>query len=132
MSSANNLGFELKLPEKSLIQLRKGPRIDPWGTPAEIFDHLEYRQIKTTLCILFLRKSIKIFNKSPVTPFYFNSKMRPLCQIWSNVLEISRKIPLTSKRLSNDWWISCVIVAKSKIGNRRNTARKLKKHRREP
>ena len=49
-----------------------------------------------------LRKSVKIFNKSPVTPFCFNLKIRPLSQTYSKALEISRKIPLTSKSLSND------------------------------
>ena len=35
VSSANSLGFEIKLSERSLINIKKkrGPRIDPWGTP---------------------------------------------------------------------------------------------------
>ena len=52
---------------------------------------------------LSFRKSIKIFNKLPVTPICFNLKIRPLCQTLSKALEISRKIRLTSKQLSNDW-----------------------------
>ena len=32
-----------------------------------------------------------------------------MCQILSKPLEISKKIPLSSKPLSNDWWISSVI-----------------------
>ena len=42
VTSSKSLGFELK-SDKSLIQIkkRKGPRIDPSGTSAEIFDHFE-------------------------------------------------------------------------------------------
>ena len=35
--------------------------------------------------------------------------MRPLCQTLSKPLKISRKIPLTSKPLSNDWQMSWII-----------------------
>ena len=71
--------------KKSLIYIKKrsGSRIDPCGTPAEIFDHLECWPFKTTLCLLSFRKSIEIFNKLTVTPFCFNLKIRPLCQTLS-------------------------------------------------
>ena len=74
ISSANSLGFEIKLSERSLINIKKkrGPRIDPWGTPALTLAHEEYWPFKTTLCFLASRKSIIKFNKSPLTPFCFN------------------------------------------------------------
>ena len=74
VSSANSLGFEIKLSERSLTNIKKkrGPRIDPWGTPALTRVHEEYWPFKTTLCFLASRKSIIELNKSPLTPFCFN------------------------------------------------------------
>ena len=42
--SANNLGFDAKFSDKSLIQIKnnRGPRIEPWGTPASTLAHEEY------------------------------------------------------------------------------------------
>ena len=44
VSSANSLGFKIKLSEKSLLNVTKkrGPRIDPRGTPALTLAHKEY------------------------------------------------------------------------------------------
>ena len=72
--SANSLGFEIKLLEGSLINIKKksGPRIDPWATHALRLANEEYWPFKTTFCFLASRKSIVKSNKSPLTPFSFN------------------------------------------------------------
>ena len=51
VSSAKSLTLELKPLDKSLIQIKnsKGPRIDPWGTPALTFAHEECWPFNTTL-----------------------------------------------------------------------------------
>ena len=74
VSSANSLGFEIRLSKRSLVNIRRkrGPRIYPWGTPALTIAHEEFWPFKTTLCFLASRKSIIKFNKSPLTPFCFN------------------------------------------------------------
>ena len=54
------------------IKKKRGPRIDPWGTPALIFAHEEYWPFRANLCFLASRKSIIKFNKSPLTPSCFN------------------------------------------------------------
>ena len=68
------LGFEIKLSERSLINIKKkrGTIMDPWGTPALTLVHGEYWPFQTTLCFLGSRKSLIKFNKSPLTPFCFN------------------------------------------------------------
>ena len=52
-SSANGLGFETKLSERSLINIKKkrGSKIDPWGTPALKSLSEEYWPFKTTQCL---------------------------------------------------------------------------------
>lgn len=76
---------------------------------AELFDCLERWTFQTTFCFPSFRKSAKMLNKLPVTPFYFDLKMRHLCQILLIALEISRKIPLSSKASLNDWCILCSV-----------------------
>ena len=58
VSSANNLGFEVKPSDKSLIWIRKnhGSRIDPWGTPASILVQDECCPFKTTLFFLWYKE----------------------------------------------------------------------------
>ena len=72
--SANNLGFENKFSGKSFIYIKKsnGPRIEPWGTSASAFVHVEYWSLRTTLYFLSLRKLVKVSSKSPATRFCFN------------------------------------------------------------
>ena len=43
VSSANNLGFETKFSGNSFMYIKKskGPRIEPRGTPASTFAHIE-------------------------------------------------------------------------------------------
>ena len=52
LSSANNLGFETEFAGKSFMYIKKsnGPRIEPWGTPASTFVHVEYWPLRITLC----------------------------------------------------------------------------------
>ena len=71
VSLANNLGFETKFSGKSFMYIKKsnGPRIEPWGTPASTFVHVEYWPLRTTLCFLSLRK---VSSKSPATSFCFS------------------------------------------------------------
>ena len=44
MLSGNNLGFDAKFSDKSLIWIEKnrGPRLDPRETPASTLAHWEY------------------------------------------------------------------------------------------
>ena len=74
VSSANSLGFETKLSERSLINIKKKrkPRTDPWGTLVLTLAHEKYRPFKTTVSFLTLRKSNIKFNKLPLSPFCFN------------------------------------------------------------
>ena len=74
VSSANSLGFETKLLERSLINIKKKrrPRTDPWGTLVLTLAHEKYRPFKTTVSFLTLRKSNIKFNKLPLSPFCFN------------------------------------------------------------
>lgn len=52
-----------------------------------------------------MRKSVKAFNKSPVTPFCFNLKMRPYQKFWAY-----RERCLVNSKLSlNNWYFSCVM-----------------------
>ena len=59
VSSANSLGFKIKLSERLLINVKKkrGSRVDPWGTPALTLAHEEYWPFKAILCFLASRKS---------------------------------------------------------------------------
>ena len=71
VSSASSLGFEIKLSERSLINIKKkrGQWIDHWGTPALTLANEEYWPFKTTLCFLASRELIIKLNKSPLTHF---------------------------------------------------------------
>ena len=67
VSSANNLGLHWRLLDKSLMYIRNksGSNIDSWGTPALILAQDEFWPLRITLCFLFLKKSVKRFNKFP-------------------------------------------------------------------
>ena len=77
------------------IKNRSGPNTDPCGTPETTSFHSEVWQFKTTLSMRFWRWFLKSESSSPWTPYVFNYK-RPSCQTLSNVLDISKKTPLTS------------------------------------
>ena len=61
LPSAKSSLFESRFSVKSFFYKRKnrGPRMDPWGTPALISVHDEYCPFKTTLCFLLIKKSVK-------------------------------------------------------------------------
>ena len=110
-SSANNLGFEDKSSDRSLIYIKKnsGPRIDPWGTPARTLVQDDVWPLRTTLCLRFFRKHFIKQRRFSEIPYWFNLSMRPSCHTLSKALDISRKTPLTSRPLSNESQISWVI-----------------------
>ena len=74
-----------------------------------LFDCLQCWTFKMAFCFLSFRESAKIFTKLPVTPFYFDLKMRHLWQALLKALEISRNIPISSKVSLNDWCTFCAI-----------------------
>ena len=70
VSSANNLGFDVKCSDKSIILMKNNsdPRIEPWETLASILAHKEYCPFNMTLWILISKKSVKVFKSSPGIP----------------------------------------------------------------
>ena len=54
-----------------------GPRMEPWGTPALTLFHEEDCPFDRILCILFVKKCFKTFNKLPNIPFSCNLNIRP-------------------------------------------------------
>ena len=105
VASANNLGFEDKPSDKSLIWIRKNnaPRIDFWGTLTSILVQDECCPFKTTFCFLWYKKWVITYKRLPNIPCYFNLKRRPSCQTLSNALDISKKTPVVSRPSSSDW-----------------------------
>ena len=71
MSSANNLGFDAKFPDKSLIWIKNnsGPRSEPWETPASTLAHKEYWSFNMALCVLLFKKYANEFKSLPDMPF---------------------------------------------------------------
>ena len=49
------------------IRNNSRPYLDPWGTPALILAQDELWWLRTTLCFLFLKKSVKRLNRFPDT-----------------------------------------------------------------
>ena len=86
-----------------------GPRIDLWGTPAFTSLQDECWQFKTTRCFLDFKKYFKSSSNLPEMPFSWSLNIRPSCHTLSNALHISKNTPRTSKPLSKDLYISCVI-----------------------
>ena len=116
-------GLEWKFSVKLLIYRRKSsdPRMETWETLALMLAHEECWSFKTTLCSLLLRNSAERVNNVSVKPYWHNLEIRPLCQILSKALEMSKNIALLSVSLSKDWkvfwvrywqkliyaWVSC-------------------------
>ena len=61
--SANRFGLHWSLSDKSLIWIRnkRGPRIDPCGTPLRASLQDECLPFRTTLCFRDFKKSVKTF-----------------------------------------------------------------------
>ena len=73
VSSAKSFAVEERLLLRSFIYIKKrrGPKMDPWGTPAVTGSHLDDWPFKTTLWNLWLRKLWISSNGRPVTPINF-------------------------------------------------------------
>ena len=74
------------------IKKNKGPRTDPWGTPAETFDQDEDWPFKTTLYLLLKKFSIS-FNGVSDIPNDLILYINPSCQTQSKALEMPKKFP---------------------------------------
>ena len=74
VSSAKGLTLHLTSAARSLIYTRenKGPRREPWGTPAEISPRLEFCPFRTVRCFRSLRKLWISERRSPETPQRFS------------------------------------------------------------
>ena len=96
-----------------IIKKNKGPKTDPWGTPAEIPAKDEDWSFKTTLWYLLFKKLSISFNGVSDIPNDLILHNNPSCQTLSNskALEMSKTIPLTSKwgLQSNDLWLPWTI-----------------------
>ena len=69
--SANNLHSLLRPFGKSLtyVKNKRGPRMEPSGTPAQMSTQDEHWLFKTTFCFLLAKKSFSILIRSPHIPF---------------------------------------------------------------
>ena len=94
---ANNFGFEVEIPDKSLILIRKkdGPRIDPWKIPASTLVHDKFCPFKTTY--FFDTKIDDNIQKVTWYTILLQLVEETLVPNFINVFEISRKMPLVSK-----------------------------------
>ena len=56
-SSAKSLMLDSMLSVRSFMKIKKskGPRTEPWGTPARIFSHPDEMPLRTTLCFRSVR-----------------------------------------------------------------------------
>ena len=73
VSSVNNLGFDAKSDKLSIyIKNNNDCRIEPLGAPASTSAHEECWSCSPTLCFLYFKKSVKVFNSLPVIPFCLN------------------------------------------------------------
>ena len=93
MLSANNLEFEERPFDKSLIWMRKnnGPRTEPCGTPVVTLAQEETYPFNTTLYFQLSKKY-----PAKALPFCSNLNLTPWRQTLSKAFDISRKTPLTS------------------------------------
>ena len=91
---------------QAIRQRRRGPRIDPWRTPAFTYLQDECRSFKTTFSFLDFKKYFKI--SSNYQEYHFLSTMSS-CHTLSNALETSKNTLRISKTLSQDLHISGVI-----------------------
>ena len=83
--------------------------MEPWGTPALTFFHVENCPLRTTRCFLLFKKWRKRLSKFPDMSFWVSLKMIPSCHILSNAFEISRNTLLTSRPSSKELYLSWVI-----------------------
>ena len=79
--------------------------MEPWGSPALTFLHVENYPLRITRCFLSFKKSCKRFSKFPDLLFWVSLKMIPSCHILSNAFAISRNILLTSRPSTKELYI---------------------------
>ena len=79
MSSAKSLQFNDKPSGKSLIQIKnkRGPKINPCGTPEGIPFQKEFCTFNTTFCFWYFKKSFKRYKSFPDIPLRFNFRIPP-------------------------------------------------------
>ena len=108
MSSANNLHSLLRPFVKSLtyIKNKRGPRIEPCGTPARVSTQEEHWPFKIILCFLLVKKPFSISIRSPRIPFWRSLWISQACQTLSKAFETSRNNPRTSRLISKALKIS--------------------------
>ena len=92
---SSNVSFKTKVTPKCFCEL-VWDIIDPCRTPALTLVQVDTWPLRTTLCFLLLKKSVKMFNKSPEMPFCFSLEITPSCQTLSKALDMSKKTLLTS------------------------------------
>ena len=68
MLSANSLTLDDKLSDKSLVYIRNNnePNVEPYRMPALTLVQVDKLPLRTKLCFLLLKKSLKMFHKSNV------------------------------------------------------------------
>ena len=81
VSSAKSLTLHLKSSVRSFMYTRKnrGPKIELWGTPAEIFPQMEHCPFKTVRCFRPLRKLLTRKRSCPEKPQRSSLYRRPSC-----------------------------------------------------
>ena len=55
---------------KYINKKKNGANIDPCGNSALTLLQVDTRPLRTTLCLVLLKKSLKMFNKSLEIPFF--------------------------------------------------------------
>ena len=87
---------------------KKGPGVDPWGTPALTVFHLEKYPSIFTLCFLLYRNLSIHFRTFPQIPYFRSLKIKPECQTRSNAFEMSQNINRTSLPRSRFFYNSII------------------------
>ena len=105
VSSGKSLTLDDKLSNKSLIWIRNNnrPNIDSCSAPPLTLVQVDTWLLRTTNSFLLLKKSLKMFNKSPEIPFYSSLKITHSCQTLSKALDTSKNALLTSSPLLKNW-----------------------------
>ena len=111
VSSAKRFALVERPFVRSLMYIKnnKARSMEPWGTPALKFFHVENYPLRIARCFLSFKKSHERFRKFPDLPFSISLKMIPLCHTLSKVFGISKNILLTSSPSSKELYISWLI-----------------------
>ena len=79
------------------IKKKRGPKIDPGGTPARVRSQSEVFPLRMTLWTLSLRKISINPSKFPLKPFCFNLNNKPSCHSLMKGFDMSKNTPQVSK-----------------------------------